>query len=98
MAFGGGGLPVRVFNSIREPSAKIVAILGTIGVGALFYFLIEPVFGIGVACGGVICLAIHWGARLDERPFWQHVFGRSAVYRESKRSPDDEPVNGLGSQ
>jgi hypothetical protein len=82
---------MNVFIAIPEPWAKIVGVVGTIAVGVVFYFLIEPGFGIGVACGGLVCMAVHWGARLDERPFWQHVFGRTMVNPESKRSQDVEP-------
>ena len=79
---------MNIFNSIPEPWAKFVAMVVTIGLGVLFYFWIEPSFGVGVACGAVIYMAVYWGARLDERPFWQHIFGRSAVYPESKEDQD----------
>jgi len=82
---------MNVFNAIAEPWSKIVALAVTIALGVLCYFLIEPRFGIGVACGAIVYMAVHWAARLDERPFWQHVFGRSAVYQESKRGGDVEP-------
>ncbi len=74
---------MRVFNSIPEPWAKIVSVLATGAIGVWFYFRIGPGFGVGMACGGLACMLIHWGARLDERPFWKHVFGRSRVYPEN---------------
>ena len=79
---------MNVFNAVPEPWAKILAVLATIGLGVLFYFGIEPGFGIGMACGAAACMLIHSALRLDERPFWQHVFGRSRVYPESKEDQD----------
>src|SRR6516165_9476557 len=48
--------PMKGFNSIPEPWAKVVAVTATIGIGVLFAFLIEPGVGIGVGCGGLICM------------------------------------------
>ena len=82
---------MKAFNSIPEPWAKVVAVLATCAVGVLFAFLIKPGFGVGVACGAVVCVLIHWTARIDERPFWQHVFGRKAVYGESQQDQAAKP-------
>ena len=81
---------MNLFNSVSEPWAKIIALLATIGFGICFYFLIAPLWGIGVALGAIIYFFFHWGARLDERPFWQHIFGRSVVYPESKEKKDQD--------
>ena len=81
---------MRMFNSCPEPWATVLALLATIGLGVMFYFSIHPLYGIGVACGAIIYIALHWGARLDERPFWQHIFGRSVVYPESKQKKDQD--------
>jgi hypothetical protein len=76
---------MKIFDSTPEPWAKVVALVGTFGFGVLFYFWIDAYFGIGVACGAVIYMILHWGLRLDERPFWQHIFGRPAVYPEDRQ-------------
>jgi hypothetical protein len=76
---------MKAFKSIPEPWAKVVAVLGSSAVGVLFAFLIEPGFGAGVACGAVVCVLIHSAARIDERPFWQRLFGRNAVYGERQQ-------------
>lgn len=83
-----------VFNAIREPWATVVAVAVTAGLGALFSYLIQPAFGIGLAVGGVVCVFIHRAARLDERPFWQHVFGRSAVYPDDAGGDPADPDRG----
>ena len=57
-------MEMNIFNSIPEPWAKVVALLATIGLGVLFCFSINPPYGIGVACGAIIYMAIHWGLRL----------------------------------
>ena len=79
---------MKLFSAIPEPWAKILAVLVTSGLGIHFYLRMKPGFGIGMACGAVACMLIYLGLRLDERPFWQHVFGRSRVYPESKQDQD----------
>ena len=81
---------MNLFNSVSEPWAKIVALLVTIGLGVYFYFMLEPLFGIGFALGAIFYHVLHWGARLDERPFWQHIFRRSVVYPESEEEKDQD--------
>ncbi len=79
---------MKVFNSIPEPWAKVVAVIATSCLGVWFGFIIDPGFGMGMACGGVACMIIHWAGRIDERPLWQHVFGREAVYADSPQTQE----------
>jgi hypothetical protein len=88
---------MNMFNSVPEPGATIIGAVGAIGLGAFGALLLGLVlsieiaiaFGAGALFGTLVCLLLRWCARIDERPFWQHILGRNAVYPELE---EDNPL------
>ena len=70
-----------MFDPIAEPWARLVAAATVVAMGALMFFFFHPMFGIGMAVGGVICAVLHWSARMDDRRLWRRV----------EEAPKDEP-------
>jgi len=81
---------MKAFDAVPEPRAKVWAVIGTVGIGLVVFFLIDPRVGIGTGFGAVVCAVLHWAARVDERPFWRRVLGPRLV------PPDNE--QGLGGE
>jgi hypothetical protein len=73
------------FSAIPEPWARVYDVVVMSGIGALFGFLLQPWFGVGMACGAVTGILLHWAGRIDERPFWQHVLGPEVVSNAATR-------------
>lgn len=71
---------MRIFDPIQEPWARLIAALIPCGFGGASLFFLPPLFGIGLASGGLIAVIMHWAARLDEHALW---LGR-------KEEPPDE--------
>jgi hypothetical protein len=69
------------FDPIEEPWARLGAVVTTAAMGVLMFFFFHPLFGIGLAVGGVICAVLHWSARMDDRRLW----------RRAEDPPKEEP-------
>jgi hypothetical protein len=80
---------MQVFNSMPEPWARLSSGAVPVALSVPFFFFGYPLFGLGLVAGAVICVLLHWAARVDERPFWVHIVGREVAYSKTEQTEEE---------